>query len=106
MAQNAVPAIEQIKTTIKGLATGEKLLDKQRDTILKGVRKLVEASKALLDRMDNYKKLGKNMGIPSALFEVDLPGKETRAVGGQDLSNAKHWDPLTETYIIPNAPDN
>ena len=62
MAQNAIPAFDQIKRTIKSLATDEKLLDDQRETILTAARKLVKASRSVAnDRMNNYKKLGKNM---------------------------------------------
>ena len=107
MAQNALPALERIQLAIKGLGSDEKLLDDQRDTILAAARKLVEASRGVAsNRMDNYKKLGKNMGIPNALFEVDLPGGKEKAQGGQDLSNAKHYNPLKKEYYIPNAPSN
>ena len=83
MAQKAIPAIEQIQRFIKTLGSDEKLLDDQRDKILDAARTLVEASRAVADnRMDNYKKLGKNMGIPNELFEVDLPGGKKKAQGG------------------------
>lgn len=106
-AQNTIPAYKQIQLIIKGLGDDEKLLDDQRDQLVAAAERLVSKGREMADfRINDYREKGSLMGIPDKLFIPKLPGGETKAVGGQDLSNAKHWDPVKEEYIIPNAPDN